>query len=240
MTSPKSKITTPDGLTITLRTNPRAKSIILRQTATGLFLTTPPGISDAEIARTLPKLLSRLNKKTTSPTRHYADGDVINSCFADFTVGRQSLKPDRILIMNSSADGSKIIGVGSSLDITNPEVTKAITRILIRYARTAMQLTIIPWANRLAESIHCRPTAWKTGSGLRTLGTCSSSRIITLSPAIAFLPDNLLRYVVFHELAHLTHMNHSHEFHALCNNYCGGLGNQWRAQLKSHRWQLIR
>jgi len=43
-------------------------------------------------------------------------------------------------------------------------------------------------------------------------GSCSSNRIINLSIWLMQLPQDLIEYVIFHELCHLKHMNHSKQF----------------------------
>lgn len=53
-------------------------------------------------------------------------------------------------------------------------------------------------------------------------GRCHSDGRIDLHPLISALPSALSSYVISHELAHLTHMNHSASFWQLCHRYCSG------------------
>jgi len=50
-------------------------------------------------------------------------------------------------------------------------------------------------------------------------GSCDSLRRITLNRELIKIEKELIDYVVVHELAHLVHMNHSKEFHALVAHY---------------------
>lgn len=43
-------------------------------------------------------------------------------------------------------------------------------------------------------------------------GSCSSQGNISISYIVAFLPPELRDYVLIHEIAHLTHLNHSKQF----------------------------
>ncbi len=47
-------------------------------------------------------------------------------------------------------------------------------------------------------------------------GSCSSDGNLMFSWRLVFAPDNVIDYVVAHEIAHLRHMDHSQRFWALC------------------------
>jgi len=50
-------------------------------------------------------------------------------------------------------------------------------------------------------------------------GSCNSRREIVLNSELTKVSQNLIDYVVVHELAHIKHMNHSKTFHALVEHY---------------------
>lgn len=107
--------------------------------------------------------------------------------------------------------GQKII-VSSSLDFNSHAVqTKAISaceRALKKEAETTLpsQLQLIAkqygfsYKNLVIRKLTSR---W---------GSCSSHKIITLSYFMVQLPDELINYVILHELVHTQHLNHSRDF----------------------------
>ena len=57
---------------------------------------------------------------------------------------------------------------------------------------------------------------------------------------LVFLPTHLRDYIIYHELAHLSEMNHSPRFHALCDAYCRGNESRYIRELNSFRWPVLR
>ena len=64
-------------------------------------------------------------------------------------------------------------------------------------------------------------------------GSCSAKGNVKFNYQLAFLPDELLDYVVIHELAHRRHMNHSRAFWAEVEKYCPDYLER-REQLKEY------
>lgn len=64
-------------------------------------------------------------------------------------------------------------------------------------------------------------------------GSCSAKGNVNFNYQLAFLPDELLDYVVIHELAHRRHMNHSRAFWTEVEKYCPDYLER-REQLKEY------
>lgn len=88
------------------------------------------------------------------------------------------------------------------------------------------------WYQHEAEiELQARLDYWSKAMGLtyRSLsvksyrkrwGSCSAQTDISLNWRLIMLPTPLIDYVVIHELAHITHFNHSRDFWALVACYC--------------------
>lgn len=64
-------------------------------------------------------------------------------------------------------------------------------------------------------------------------GSCSSKKNLNFNYKLAYMPQEIMDYVVVHELAHLRHMNHSREFWELVEQYIPDYRER-RKWLKQH------
>lgn len=64
-------------------------------------------------------------------------------------------------------------------------------------------------------------------------GSCSAKGNVNFNYQLYYLPEELLDYVVIHELAHRSHMDHSGEFWSEVEKYCSDYRRR-RKQLKSY------
>lgn len=138
------------------------------------------------------------------------------------------------------AQGQYRIEIGREIDLRQPEATTLITNHLLHIGRHVVLCRVIPRAMEIAKRLGCSVSDWNIGRGTRTLGTCNRQRQVRISAAVAFLPLELQEYIVCHELAHLTHMDHSPRFHALCDQYLGGRERQLIRQLHAYPWPIAR
>lgn len=219
---------------LTMRTNSR--SITARWKNGKVFLNVPRGVKYDEIMRALEQFTPNLLRK--KPQLSFFDGQEIS--LADFAIiiKRQTIAPTKILSQARLPVSS--IEVGSDWDFDSEETTQAISRLMCGISlRLAPQL-LIPRAEQLARQVGATPSGWSISRGHRVLGHCDRYRHIALSHIILFLPQHLRDYIVFHELAHLTEMNHSPRFHRLCNQYCQGNEALYIKQLRQYSWPLLK
>ena len=72
---------------------------------------------------------------------------------------------------------------------------------------------------RFAEKMGITYTGVRITSAKQRLGSCSSSGGISFSFRLMQYPDEVIDYVVVHELAHRKEMNHSRRFYAIVARY---------------------
>lgn len=65
-------------------------------------------------------------------------------------------------------------------------------------------------------------------------GSCSSKRQISINLHAVFLPDDLFKYLIMHEISHLVHMNHGKEFWIYMEKYVPG-AKDYRKKLNMFR-----
>jgi len=106
--------------------------------------------------------------------------------------------------------------------INDKETAPRIVRFLKKEARGAIEQLAFRKAekiNKPIKSIQIRDTKSRWGS-------CGSKGQLSFSWRLIFAPWDSLDYVVAHEIAHLSHLNHGKEFWALCEalseNYTTG------------------
>ena len=92
---------------------------------------------------------------------------------------------------------------------------------LLRWLRRQAAETLIAETRELAAKAGVRVTRVGVGDPLSRWGSCSTSGAIRYSWRLILAPGWVLRATVAHEVAHLVHMNHGPDFHALVETLLG-------------------
>ncbi|MCM1028364.1 MAG: M48 family metallopeptidase [Pseudoflavonifractor sp.] len=217
--------------------NPRARRFIARWQSHNVALTVPSGQDMDAIMRALDNMADDLLSHKPAESR-LVPGTVME--FADFIL---EIKPHPAAEVTGGLTvraGKYVIKVRAWPHTEAGEMEERIVRIIHHISKPIAERTLLPRARQIAEHLGIKGVSWEIGRGVRRLGCCSLDGRISLSRFCIFLPWRLRDYVICHELAHLTHFNHSAEFHALCSRYCGGDGDQRRAELKAFAWPVPR
>ena len=104
--------------------------------------------------------------------------------------------------------------------------------------RTEAQADLPQRTARLAGQLGFRCGAVTVRNARTRWGSCSARDDISLSIHLMKLPDELIDYVIIHELCHTIHKNHGPKFHKLLDRLTGGHHLELRRRLKTYstRW----
>lgn len=110
-----------------------------------------------------------------------------------------------------------------------------VQKVLNNYAVRNAEAILLPLARQVSGRLGVAPASFSVSFGRSVLGRCDSRGNIKLSRNLVFYPYELRVAVIAHELAHLTHLNHSAAFHALLDQYLDGNSRTLSKQLRQHR-----
>jgi len=185
------------------------------------------------------------------PEPMLAVGRVIDACDVDFSIIYSDSLPARYRWSTHVETDSPLRGKVCNYNIrinprflppdkaSSPRGIEWLNTILLHVAAQATSDRILPVARRHAEEFRLQPAAWVVKESKTRLGCCDSKGVITLSPRLIFLPQDLRDYIIFHELAHLSEMNHSQAFHDVCDSYCGGNEKMYEARVRNFKFPVF-
>ncbi len=187
-----------------------------------LHVSAPVGISVDHLLEGLRSFGGRLMR--IRPAQKYHIGQTWKFPLFIVTLAGQTIR-QRSVIIDHDSNHNYTLGIHKDIDLSSPSgcdvVSRSISSVAQRYSRRLLER-----AREIARTVGKEPLDWEISRGRRTLGHCSTRGVIALSYVLLLYPAEMADAVVCHELAHLTEMNHSAAFHALCDSYCRAVTGQ--------------
>lgn len=202
-----------------------------------LLMRAPLGVSVADMQRMVDMNRERLRTfpRPDSVTFHLRQ--VIECYKCRVIIESQSRMPGYIL--NHWEGDTLHLQVHESANLEDDNVKRPLSSVIGRAMDVQAHAVLLPFAQRVADELGLQPAGFEVGRGMRKLGHCTSRNVIQLSRNLMFMPEELVHYIICHELAHITHKNHSPQFHALCDKYCGGKEKALERQLRQFRFPIV-
>lgn len=114
--------------------------------------------------------------------------------------------------------------------------TRTICRtVLQQWVAHKAGLHLIPWLRKVSRELDLPFESARIRRQKTLWGSCSARKTISLNSKLLFIPPDLVRYVLIHELCHTVHLNHSADYWALVASYEQNY-RQLDAQLRDSRF----
>lgn len=210
-----------------------------------VYMSVPYGASSRQIVDILDRLAPRLVASRPSEcSLHPGSVLDLDSLTIDIRKPASSFSARTMVSLKPpSADTAYkyrlTLTLADDVDTSSPSYPAFVSRAIISSLDPVAADILVNLGRRHADRVGDHPSEWRIGRGLRVLGTCTRSRIITLSKALLFLPSELRDYVVCHELAHLKVMDHSEHFHSVLGHYLPA-ERRYAAELRRFKWPIVR
>lgn len=138
------------------------------------------------------------------------------------------------------SENEGVILLGTSLTYDMALTKKQIIRGVNYLLGNPLLYVVFPMAKQIARELNLPVRYFEPGFGLQKFGHCTTGNVIRLSRVLALLPEHLIRFVIYHELAHITYQDHSPAFHRLVDKYTGGREKELEKELKQFNWPILR
>ena len=203
-----------------------------------LLMRAPLGVSLADLQRMVDANRELLRRLPRPEGVTFQFGQVIKCFGCSVVIEPQRTHPGYIL--NRWEGDTLHVCPHRNASLDDEAIKRTISKVIGRAMEIQAEKVLLPFAREVADGLGLKPAGFEVGRGMRKLGHCTAKRVIQLSRNLMFLPEPLVRYIICHELAHLTHMNHSPEFHALCDQYCHGQEKALERQLRQFRFPILK
>lgn len=217
---------------ITVRLSDRARSIRIRMGTNGKFVVSAPRRARlkhiASVIDSSREALRDIVRGSGSDTP-YQDSQAIGKNHHIAVVSTGMVSSPAVAILREKL----VVKLPHTSTIDDAAVQSLIKEAVIKIYRREARQHLPQRLEQLAgqDAFYYQKLRFSHAAG--RWGSCSSTGTISLNIALMKLPDELIDYVLIHELCHTVHMNHSRDFWALVESHDPHF-RLHRRQLKLH------
>lgn len=219
------------------RVNARAKHIILRPDSRGVLITFPPYCTEQAVAEALEKFRASLAEKRTELFSHrIIDWNFrIEAPLLHFSlqegVGTQFTLRQK--------EGEAVLVCPPNTHFTQPGMQEWLEKVVVRVLVHQAQVSLLPRLRALSERVHLPYEKGGIRNSKGRWGSCSGRKSINLSCYTLLLPQELMEYVMLHELMHTREMNHGDRFWSGLDALTGGRAKQLDKALNDYTTSIF-
>lgn len=206
-----STYTDPEFGEVTINKRRGARSIHIKVNTDGRYVATAPFYTPVlYIKQVINNSRDELRKlaERTSIAQPYIDGQAIGKKHTLSVVSTQMIQTPTIKVLRERL----LVYLPPETTLSQSDVQQQVRDSVITILRREAKALLPKQLESIAKEngFHYDRVRFSHASG--RWGSCSSRGTISLNIALMKLPDELIRYVLIHELCHTREMNHSTQF----------------------------
>lgn len=196
--------------------NPRLKNIYLGFDEHGELVVKSPKVSIEKIEKLIISKSAWINKtksKLKNKKGRMNDLDNINLYYLGESFPLEfTTKQCKPILEYDATKGFKMYAPTKD--------SETITLLTNKFYLKQSSLYITPEVEKHSNIMGLYPRGIKYRKTKRQWGSCSGTNALSFNTMLMKLSPEVIRYVIIHELAHITHKNHQSQFWELVEKYC--------------------
>ncbi len=229
---------------ITLEKKTRQKTLRLRiHPKKGVFISVPTHISESQAKKFVIENVDWIKDRLSKIEKNNNKG-IFKECSVFKTRKHQLFikrhKDDRDVAGHANIkEGIINVFFSKTVSIENQNIQDFIQKVILQALWIEAIAYLPKRIERIAKSHGFKYSGVKIGKAQKTWGSCRSDNSINLSAKLMLLPNELIDYIILHELCHTKYKNHSAKFYELLDLHSGRKVKIFNVQLKKFGSKIV-